>query len=96
MNSQGNLSLLRQILTVLGGLAAGYGIGNADQWGSIANDIAVAVPVLVSAGSIMWSVWAHYKQVKVPEHTEVIPPSYPVSAASVMPATTAIKAGLLP
>lgn len=87
MNSQANLSLLRQILTVLGGLLAGYGIGNPEQWGHAVNDVMVAIPALVSLGSIVWSVWAHYKQVKVSEHTTVS------SADGPMPAGTAVKLG---
>ena len=90
MNPQANLSLLRQILTVLGGLLAGYGIGNPDQWGYVVNDIMVIVPATVSLGSILWSVWAHYRQVKVPEHTVV----KPVGAAPAT-AATAVKEGLL-
>ncbi len=91
MNSQANLSLLRQFLTVIGGLFAGYGIGNAAQWSHMVDDVAVAVPALISLGSIMWSFWAHYKQVKVPELTLVKP-----VMGGTMPAIVAVKEGLIP
>jgi len=87
MNTQANLSLLRQILTVLGGLLAGYGIGNPDQWGHVVNDVMVIIPAAVSLGSIVWSVYAHYEQVKVPEHTTVN------SADGPLPAGVAVKLG---
>lgn len=89
MNQQAKLSLLRQILTVLGGLFAGYGIGNVEQWGYIVDDIAVTIPALISLGSIVWSIWAHYRQVKVPEQTRV------ASAEGPMPAVVAVKLGTL-
>ncbi len=83
------MSLLRQILTVGGGLFAGFGIGNVEQWGHVVDDIAVIVPALISLGSILWSIWAHYKQVKVPEQTRV------ASTEGPMPAVVAVKLGTL-
>jgi hypothetical protein len=56
----------------------------------VVDNIAVAVPALISAGSILWSVWAHYKQVKVPENTIVKPMNMMPTTAAV-----AVKEGTL-
>ena len=91
MNSQANLSLLRQVLTFLGALLAGRGLVTADQATTLANDFTVVVPAAVSIGSIAWSIYAHWRQVKVPEKTVVVPPD----GNGEMHAVTAVKAGLL-
>jgi hypothetical protein len=66
MNEQELGSLLRQILTLAGGLLAGAGYMDATQANTITNDLVVAIPALVSLGSVAWSIYAHWNMKKVP------------------------------
>lgn len=66
MEQESTLSLLRQVLTLAGGLLAGAGFLSAEQAGTIAQDLTVAVPALVSLGSIAWSIYSHWNMKKVP------------------------------
>lgn len=67
MNSEEVMNLLRQVLTLTGGLAAGAGYVSTSQASTISNDVMVAVPALVSLGSVLWSVYVHWNMKKVPE-----------------------------
>lgn len=67
MNTEATLSLLRQLLTLVGGLLAGAGYLNAEQANTITNDVLTVVPALVSLGSVCWSIYAHWNQKKVPQ-----------------------------
>jgi hypothetical protein len=69
MNNDQLLNLLKQVLTLFGGIAAGIGAAHisAEQITTISNDLVVAVPALVSAGSLIWSVYAHWNMKKVPD-----------------------------
>lgn len=67
MNSQEALNLLKQLLTLGGGVLAGAGWVSESQASTISSDLAIAIPALVSLGSIAWSVYSHWNMVKVPE-----------------------------
>lgn len=83
MSSQELLNLLRQLLTLAGGLLAGAGILNAAQAETVTNNLVVAIPALVSLGSVAWSVYAHWQMKKVPDK----------STALVLPGQPSIPAG---
>ncbi len=71
MNSQSVFSGARQVLTAGAAVLAGYNLGNPEQLTQLGNEIAVAGPAIVSIGSILWSIYKHYRMVKVPESTMV-------------------------
>lgn len=89
MNSQEKMNLLRQMLTLLGGMFAGAAGINAAQVSSAVNDIMVIVPAAVSLGSLAWSMYAHWNMVKVSDKTVVSTGVGPV------PASAALKQGLV-
>jgi hypothetical protein len=82
MNSDQILNLLKQIITLLSGLAVGLGAAHisAEQVTTIGNDLTVAIPAIISAGSVFWSVYAHWKMKKVPDAAVALelPKSIPV------------------
>ena len=64
--SDSTTSAIRQLLTFGGAILTGLGITNLEQAASLTNDLVVAIPALVSIGSVVWSIVAHYKMKKVP------------------------------
>jgi hypothetical protein len=68
MNSDQQLNLLKQVITMLGGMAAGAGLLHItmEQVTTVANDMIVIIPAAISLGSIVWSVYAHWRMKKVP------------------------------
>ncbi len=72
MNSQEAMNLLRQMLTLVGGILTGMGVLNHEQANTIVNDVAVLVPAAVSLGSVCWSVYVHWNMKKVPETAKVL------------------------
>jgi hypothetical protein len=87
MNSQATMSFLRQALTLIGGLLAGAGWISAGQSADLVSDITIAVPALLSAGSILWSVYSHFNMKKVPvAATALILPPVAPGVPSALPA----------
>jgi hypothetical protein len=82
MNSQETMNLVRQLLTFALAYAAGRGLISADQSSALVSDIVQAIPLIGGAGSILWSVYAHWNMKKVNEKSVAILPS----AAVVVPA----------
>jgi hypothetical protein len=82
MNSDQILNLLKQIITLFSGLAVGLGAAHisVEQVTTIGNDLTVAIPALISAGSVFWSVWSHWGKKKVPDAAVAVelPKSVPV------------------
>lgn len=80
--SDATMSAVRQLLTAAGAVLAGFGIKSFDAATAttLANDLAVIIPAVVSAASILWSVWAAYGKKKVPVAATavILPPSVPV------------------
>lgn len=89
MNTQEKLNLLRQILTLVGGLLAGAGVVTDATASTAINDIMVIIPAAVSLGSLVWSVYAHWNMVKVPEQTKV------VTGTGSIAASAALKSGMV-
>ena len=85
MNNQEVTNLVRQLLTLAGGMLAGAGVLNANQSYTLVNDIMVAVPALISLGSVAWSVYAHWNMRKVPENSLVVKPGTPVPQSAIIP-----------
>lgn len=67
MNNEEMLNLLKQLLTLAGGILTTAGYLTVGQANTITTDIVVAVPAVISLGSISWSVYAHWNMKKVPE-----------------------------
>jgi hypothetical protein len=82
MNSDQSLNLLKQVITFFGAMAVGAGLFNitTEQVTTVANDLIVAIPAVVSIGSIVWSVYSHWKMKKVPVTAVAVelPKSVPV------------------
>lgn len=72
MNGQEALNALKQGLTFLGALATGAGLVSATEANTITSDVLVAVPALVSLGSMAWSIYSHWNMKKVPETAKVV------------------------
>lgn len=71
MNSQEAMNLLRQVLTLSGGILTGMGVIDHEQANTIINDVAILVPASISLGSVVWSVYVHWNMKKVPENARV-------------------------
>ena len=84
MNNQEVMNLIRQLLTLVGGLLAGAGVLNAAQSNTIVSDVMTAVPALISLGSVCWSVYAHWNMKKVSQGALVVKPGTPVPPSSVI------------
>lgn len=84
MNSQEKMNLLRQVLTLVGGLLAGAGVISASQSATLTNDVITIVPAAVSIGSLAWSVYAHWNMVKVHEKTSVVTGTGTLSAGNAL------------
>lgn len=85
MNSEGNLNLLKQVLTLLSGMAVIYGVMTESQATQIVGLIMIGVPALTGAGSMLWSVYAHWNMKKVPEQsTALMLPGGPEAKGSIV------------
>ena len=97
MNTDQQLNLLKQIITLLGGIAAGAGFVHIsmEQITTITNDLVVIVPGLISLGSVAWSVYAHWGQKKVPVTAVAVqlPAAIPPPPVGERVALTGIGAG---
>jgi len=95
MNSDASLNLLKQLLTLVGGILATAGLLTASQMSELTQDIIVAVPALVSLGSIVWSVYSHFGMKKVPVTATAlalpIPPPPVGSTVNLTPMTGTVK-----
>ncbi len=88
MNQDANLNLLKQMLTLIGGILATMGVLNGSQVSEMTQDIIVAVPALISAGSIIWSVYSHFHMKKVPvAATAIVLPGPPKPVGAVVDLT---------
>ncbi len=72
MNNEEIMNLVRQLLTLAGGVLAARGIASQGEVSQAVTDIYTAVPALVSLGSIVWSVYVHWNMKKVPENSVAI------------------------
>ena len=75
MNTQEKLNLLKQFLTLIGGLAVGAGILSSTQETHLISDLMTIVGAsgaVISAGSIVWSAYSHWNMKKVPEKATAI------------------------
>jgi hypothetical protein len=91
MNSQERMNLVRQIATMVCSMLTMAGVLTASQSSQLVQAIVVIVPALMTFGSIAWSVYAHWNQVKVSEKTVINTGAVtgPTTAAN------ALKAGIL-
>ena len=76
------LNMLKQFLTLAGGVLATMGIMSTTQETTLVTDLMIGVPAIISAGSILWSIYAHYGMKKVPiaSTAVMLPPSVAVPA----------------
>lgn len=75
-SSEEQLNMLKQFLTLAGGILATMGIMSVTQETTLVTDLMIGIPALVSAGSILWSLASHWGKKKVPDNsTAVILPS---------------------
>lgn len=90
MNSQEQMNLIRQLLTLVGGLAVMYGLMTAEQESALIAAAMTGIPTLVTIGSVLWSVYEHWNQIKVPEETILVKPDGKTTTAK-----SALEAGAL-
>jgi len=83
MNIQELLSMLKIVCSTFFGMLAMHGYMSQDQAAAVVTNLTVAVPALISAGSIVWSVYAHWNMKKVPENSVAISQSAVVGAPAV-------------
>src|SRR5208282_4354280 len=99
MNNEEQMNLLKQILTLIGGLAIGAGVLSTAQVSALISDLMIvgaAIGAVVSAYSILWSVYAHWNMKKVPEHsTAVALPGGPALVGSINTITAQVVGTLL-
>ena len=78
--SESTMNGVKQILTFGGAILTGLGITNVEQARTLTSELAVAIPALVSIGSVVWSIVTHYGQKKVPVAATalILPPSVAV------------------
>ncbi len=99
MNTQELLSMLKIVGATFFGMLAMHGYMTSEQVTAIMGDLTVAVPALISAGSIVWSIYAHWNMKKVPENSVAISPNAitgaPVVGTTVLLPTTAKVVGAL-
>lgn len=74
MNTQEILNVLKICGATLFGILAMHGYMTQDQASVIMGDLTIAVPALLSAGSVGWSIYAHWNMKKVPDHAVVVDP----------------------
>lgn len=100
MNTQEILNTLKIVGSTLFGILAMHGYMTTDQASAIMGDLTVAVPALLSLGTMAWSIYAHWNMKKVPENAVAIEPHVvvgsPVVGATVgLPAAAKVVGALL-
>lgn len=96
MNSQEKMNALRQMLTLVFGVLAGFapGLATQQQYSEVTSAIITIIPAAISLYSVCWSVWAHWNQIKVPEKATalLLPDKLPVgTVANLTPMTGMAK-----
>jgi uncharacterized membrane protein YebE (DUF533 family) len=75
MNSDEIFNLIKQLLTLASGVAVGVGLLTSEQATSLTSYLIIGVPAMIGAGSVIWSVYAHWRMKKVPvASTAIIAP----------------------
>lgn len=72
MNTQELLNILKIVGSTLFGMLAMHGYMTTAQASAIMGDLTIAVPALLSAGTMAWSIYAHWNMKKVPENSVAI------------------------
>lgn len=67
MNYDQVMNLVKQVLTLVSGIFVAKGVIDANSAASIVTNLSVAVPALIGAGSVVWSVYSHWGMKKVPD-----------------------------
>lgn len=80
MRSDEILNFAKQLLTLASGVAVGIGLLTSDQASELVSYLIIGVPAMIGAGSVVWSVYAHWGMKKVPEAAVALelPKSVPV------------------
>ncbi len=88
MNNDEKMNALRQALTLFFGLLSGLmpGLASSQQYSALTSAIVTAVPALMSIGSVIWSIYAHWNMKKVPENSTAIATKSPLPVGSTIPA----------
>ena len=84
------LNAIKQGLTLVFGMLTVLAptLATAQQYSELTTAIITAIPALISAGSVIWSVYAHWGMKKVPANaTAVILPTGPAPAGSTIDLT---------
>lgn len=102
MNTQEMLNVLKILGATMFGVLAMHGYMSQEQASAIMGDLTIAVPALLSAGTMAWSIYAHWNMKKVPENsTAIVPagggqmPSVPTGTVINLPSAAKVVGALL-
>src|ERR1700676_1373736 len=100
MNTQVILNMLKIVGATFFGMLAMHGYMSEGQATVIMDGLTIAVPALISVGSIAWSIYAHWNMKKVPVDSIAISPNAVAGAPAVgstvaLPATAKVVGALL-
>jgi hypothetical protein len=99
MNTQVILNMLKIVGATFFGMLAMHGYMSEGQATAIMGELSVAVPALISVGSIAWSIYTHWNMKKVPVDSIAISPNAvagtPTVGSTVALPTTAKVVGAL-
>jgi hypothetical protein len=99
VNNQETMNTLKQMLTMVFSAITVLmpGLATAQQMSTLATAIMTAVPALITAGSVIWSIYAHWGMKKVPDAaTAIILPSAIPGVSPPAPAPVGSTVNLAP
>lgn len=80
MNNQAIWSLVRTLLTIIGGVMVDHHLASAPDVTQASTDLMTILPATVSLGSFLFGVYAHWNMKKVPADSIAVQPSIPSDA----------------